>query len=109
MIPSFRPCFAAVAVELVADAGRVHLDRGDTDVTLGHDVEAIIDFRHPRVRVEPVAIGKSDLERIVFGVLGRKVFNAERFAIVFDLVDKLQRNVMMMNVDGAQTAASFCR
>src|SRR6185436_4181997 len=101
------PGFAATAVELIADTGGVHFHRGNANMALGHSIETVIYFRHAWVGVEPITFGKLDLQRIVFGVLRRKVFDAERFAILFDFLDQLQRNVMMMNIDGAGACPAF--
>src|SRR5215510_6514459 len=93
------------AVQLVADAGSVDFHRCDTDIALGHHLEAIIDLSHPWIGIEAVALWKSDLERIVLGILWRKVFDSERLTVAFNLVDQLRRNVMMMNVDGGSNSA----
>src|SRR5262245_33644680 len=93
------------AVQLVADAGSMDLHCCDTDIALGHHVEAIIDLCHAGIRIEPIALWKLDLERIVLGIFWWKVFDAERLTVAFNLVDQLRRNVMMMNVDGRSDPA----
>src|SRR5262249_46247819 len=97
--------FATVAVQLIADAGRVDFHRCDTNIALGHHVEATINLSHAWIRIEAVALWKSDLERIVLSILLRKVFDSERVTVAFNLVDQLRRNVMMMNVDGRSGSA----
>ena len=100
----FGPGFATLAIELVTDAGGVGFHRRDADVAFGHDFEAIGHFGHAWIGVEPVAFGELDLQGIVVGVLRRKIPDAESFAVVFDLIDQLHRNVMMMDVDGTGRA-----
>jgi len=78
----------------------VHFHTGNADVSFCHYFEAVVDLRHARIRPEATALGKLNLEGIVFGVLRRKVFHAKRFAMGFNFLDQLQWNVMMMNVDG---------
>jgi hypothetical protein len=45
-------------------------------------------------------LGELNLERIVFSVFRREVFHAKRFAVRFYFLDQLERNVVVMNVDG---------
>jgi len=52
-----------------------------------------------------VAFGKLDLQWISLSVFGGK-YRRKRFAVAFDLIDELQRNVMMMNVDGGCRGAA---
>ena len=80
----------------------MHFHHGDANIALGHGVETIRHFCHPRIRPESPASRKLNLIRIVFGLLRRKVLDAaERFTMLFDLVDQFRRKVMMVNIDGA--------
>src|SRR5919109_684785 len=97
------------AVKLVTDAGGVHFDGSNSDIAFGHYVQTVIDFRHARIGSQAIALGELNLEWVVFRVFRRKVFDAEGFAITFDLIDQLQWNVMMMNVDGASDLAPAWR
>lgn len=81
----------------------MNFDCGDGNMALCHRFEGVGDLSHARIGIQPVAVGKSDLERVILRGFRRKIFYTERFAVAFNFVDQLRRNVMVMNIDGALT------